>query len=166
MVLRPLVRIVAGLGAGYVATKALDRASSAFYARQSEEAREREEELRDELPTVEFVRKVASWRSMKLDEEDERRLARYVHFGLGAAGGPAAQVLARVSGMRVLAAGFVTGLAIFVFVDEGANYVLGLTAPAPDWPAEAHLRGLASHAVYGAVLGAVLAASERLLAQR
>ena len=48
--------------------------------------------------------------------------------------------------------------AMEIFVDEGLNTTLGLTAPPRQWPWQAHARGFAAHAVYGAALGLLLAA--------
>ena len=55
---------------------------------------------------------------------------------------------------------------MLVVVDEGANYVLGLTAPAPEWPWVAHLCALAAHLVYGLALGSLLAVTDRLVDRR
>lgn len=161
MRIRALLETTVAAGAGYVATKALDRSSSAIYARQSDASRSREEELRDELPTIAFVRKTAALSGMTLDDEQERRLSRVVHFGVGAGGGVAAYVLSKTTPLGPFASGLATGLVIFALVDEGANYVLGLTAPATAWPAESHVRGLIAHLVYGGVIGALLAVTDR-----
>jgi hypothetical protein len=55
---------------------------------------------------------------------------------------------------------------MFVFVDEGANYVLGLTPPAPEWPLVTHFRALAAHLVYGLALGSLLALTRRVADRR
>ncbi|MGH2655495.1 MAG: hypothetical protein ACRDIZ_02135 [Actinomycetota bacterium] len=93
------------------------------------------------------------------------RLGMWLYYGFGAAGGPVAAALARTTPIGPLRAGLVVGTAMFVFVDEGANYVLGLTPPAPEWPLVTHLRALAAHLVYGLALGAILAVTD-LLAHR
>lgn len=46
-------------------------------------------------------------------------------------------------------------------VDQGMNTALGLTAPPRAWPWQAHARGMAAHAVYGAALGLLLGSGER-----
>jgi hypothetical protein len=131
--------LLTGLGAGYGATRVMEKASTFMYERQSEEARNREEELREEMPTTVLVRKVADWRGVKLEDEQADRLGTWLHYGFGAAGGPVAAILARTTAIRPLRAGLAVGTAMFVLVDEGANYVLGLTPPAPEWPAVTHL---------------------------
>lgn len=45
---------------------------------------------------------------------------------------------------------------MFALVDEGVNYVLGLTPPATDWPLVTHVRSLAAHVAYGLGIGVVL----------
>lgn len=45
-----------------------------------------------------------------------------------------------------------------LFVDQGMNTALGLTAPPRAWPWQAHARGVVAHAVYGLALGLLLAA--------
>jgi hypothetical protein len=144
----------------------MEKAATLLYERQSEKARRREEELRQEMPTTVLVRKVADWRGAKLGDEQANRLGMWVHYGFGAAGGPVAMVLARTTPLGPLPAGLAVGTAMFVFVDEGANYVLGLTPPATEWPWVTHLRALAAHLVYGLVLGALLAVTDRLADRR
>jgi hypothetical protein len=75
----------------------MEKASTFLYARQSEEARRREEELRQEMPTTVLVRKVADWQEVKLEDEQADRLGMWVHYGFGAAGGPVAVVLAKTT---------------------------------------------------------------------
>ncbi|MGH8873937.1 MAG: DUF1440 domain-containing protein [Acidimicrobiia bacterium] len=140
----------------------MERASTFFYERQSEEARRREEELRQDMPTTVLVRKVADWRGMKLEDEQAERLGLWLHYGFGATGGPVATVLARTTPIGPLSAGLAVGTAMFVFVDEGANYVLGLTPPAPEWPLVTHVRALAAHLVYGLAHGSFLAVAGRV----
>ncbi len=154
--------LVVGAGAGYAATRVMEKAATFLYERQSEEARRREEELRQEMPTTVLVRKVADWRGVKLEDERAERLGMWLHYGFGAAGGPVAAALTRTTPLGPLASGLAVGTAMFVFVDEGANYVLGLTPPAPDWPMVTHLRAFAAHLIYGLALGSLLAAAGRV----
>jgi hypothetical protein len=68
-----------------------------------------------------------------------------------------AAVMARTTPMGPIAAGLTVGAAMFLFVDVGTNYVLGLTPPALEWPLVTHVRALAAHLVYGLALGSFLA---------
>lgn len=145
--------LLIGAGAGYAATRIMENASTFLSERQREEARRREEEVRQDMPTTVLVRMVAARLGVKLEDERAERLATWLHYGFGAAGGPVATALARSIPLGPVAAGLTVGTAMFVFVDEGTNYVLGLTPPAPDWPLVTHLRAFAVHAVYGLTLG-------------
>lgn len=76
-----------------------------------------------------------------------------------------AVVVALVAAVAVISAGkdskragFAVATAMEVFVDEGTNTVLKLTAPPQEWPWQAHARGVVAHAVYGVALGLLLAA--------
>jgi hypothetical protein len=158
--------LLIGAGAGYAATRVMEKASTFLYERQSEEARRREEELREEMPTTVLVRKVADWRGVKLEDQQADRLGMWLHYRFGAAGGPVAAVWARTTPIGPLGAGLAVGTAMFVFVDEGANYVLGLTPPAPEWPVVTHVRALAAHLVYGLALGSFLALTGRVADRR
>ena len=144
---------LAGLGA----TLFMEHASTALYDRQSAASRQREVELRKEMPTTTLVRKVAGALGSELDDARAERLGMVAHYAFGAAGGPQALLLRRF-GLSPLQAGLSVATAMEVFVDEGVNTVLGLTAPPQQWPWQAHARGVAAHAVYGVTLGLLLAA--------
>jgi hypothetical protein len=159
--------LLIGAGAGYAATRIMEKASTFLYQRQSEEARRREEELREEMPTTVLVRKAAEWRGVKLEDEQAERFGIWLHYGFGAAGGPVAAILARTTPIGPVGAGLAVGTAMFVFVDEGANYVLGLTSPTPEWPAVTHVRpALAAHLMYGLALGLFLDLRGRVAGRR
>ena len=52
--------------------------------------------------------------------------------------------------MNPLLAGLLSGMALFVVVDEGLTPTLGLSAPNLEYPLSTHLRGLIGHLAYGA----------------
>jgi hypothetical protein len=68
--------------------------------------------------------------------------------------------------MNPLGAGILTGLGIWLVVDEGANAVLGFTPPVPAYPRETHIRGLLGHLAYGGALGALLGLGSVLFARK
>ena len=55
-----------------------------------------------------------------------------------------------------LSVGLLAGVLVWLLFDEGANALLGLTAPPWKFPASAHARAFANHVVYGAVLGVLI----------
>lgn len=149
-------RVAGGLVAGLSATLLMEYASQAIYARQSDASREREEQLRTEMPTTVLVRKAAALFGTDLSDRTAERAGMIAHYGFGAAGGPSAQLLAR----RVdpVKAGLAVATGMELVVDQGANTVLGLTAPTWEFPAVTQVRAVAAHAVYGIALGLLLAA--------
>lgn len=148
--------LAVGSVAGYAGTKVMDRASTLVYQRQSESSRKREEQLRTQMPTTVLVRKAADYLGKELDDTQAERLGMAVHQATGMMGGTAGVLLAR-RGLPAVAAGLIAGLGVFAAVDEGVNYVLGLTPPATDWPLVTHRRSLVAHLAYGLGIGAVLA---------
>lgn len=150
-------KLIGSALAGLGATLFMEQASTWFYKRQSGPSRQREEQLRKEMPTTTLVRKSAGVFLSDLDDARAEKLGTVVHYVFGAAGGPQALLLRRF-GLGPLQAGLGVATAMELFVDEGLNTALGLTAPPQQWPWEAHLRGFVAHAVYGTALGLLLAA--------
>lgn len=162
MIKRLAKDLVWGSLAGYAATLVMERSASFFYERQSESSRQREEQLRQEMPTTTLVRRAAEIAGTKIEDERAEKLGMAVHYAFGASGGPVAALIER-RGIGPLAAGLAVGTGMWVAVDEGTNAVLGLTPPAPEWPAVTHVRALVAHLVYGVVLGTLLAMGNAVL---
>lgn len=152
-------RVLGGLVAGVAATLLMEYASSAIYDRQSDASRQREEQLRTEMPTTALVKKVAGAAGTELDDERAQKLGMVAHYAFGAGGGPAAQALMAL-GMSPMKAGMTVAGTMEVAVDQGANTVLGLTAPSWEFPAIANVRGVVAHVVYGLALGLLLTSGE------
>jgi hypothetical protein len=157
--------VLLGTGAAYVATKVMDGVTTAYLEQQSEESRQRENEAQEEAAYTKAAEKLAEVRGQHLDRERAEQLGQRLHLGLGLSGGLIAGFLA-ARGMNPFGAGLLTGLGIWLFVDEGANALLGFTPPPPAYPRETHIRGLVGHVAYGAALGALLALGNRLFASR
>ena len=148
--------------AGYAATLVMERAANLLYQRQSQSSRQREEQLRPEMPTSTLVRRVGEMIGTKVEDKRAKKLGTIVHYAFGASGGPAAAFIQR-QGIGPVAAGLAIGAGMWVVVDEGANAVLGLTPPAPDWPLITHVRALVAHLVYGVALGGALMVGDLVL---
>ncbi len=152
--------VVATAGA-FAAGKVMDKVTTAFYERQSDSSKHKEESLRaDPMPTVTLVRRVGEMTGRKVDDETAEKVGMLAHSGFGVAGGPVASLLHRRTGLNPFAGGLAVALGMSLLVDEGLNYVLGLVAPAPEWPAVSHVRGVAGHLAYGLVLGTAIAAAD------
>jgi hypothetical protein len=153
--------VLLGIGAGYAASKLMDRVTTAYQERQSKASKQREKELQEVPAYVKAAEKLAEIRGQRIEQEQAERLGQRLHLGLGLSGGLTAGLLA-ARGVNPLASGILTGLGMWVFVDEGANAVLGLTPPATAYPRETHIRGLVGHLAYGAALGIFLAVGNLL----
>lgn len=157
--------LLLGTGAGFAASKLMDRVTTAFLERQSEESKRREQELMDEPAYVKAAEKLAEAGGRRIEEEEAQRIGQGLHVGLGVGGGVVAGFLV-ARGLNPFAAGVLSGLGIWLVVDEGANAAFGLTPPIPDFPRETHLRGLIGHLAYGAALGGLLAIGSVVLRGR
>lgn len=149
-------RFAGGLVAGLSATLLMEYASQAIYSRQGE-SREREEQLRTEMPTTALVRKTAGLIGVDLSEGAAQRAGMGAHYAFGAAGGPAAHWIASRGGDPIKAA-LTVAAAMELLVDQAANTALGLTAPTWRFPPITQARGVVAHGIYGAALGLLLSA--------
>lgn len=153
-------RLAGGLVAGLGATVLMEYASQWMYERQSEASREREERLRQEMPTTVLVRKVARAAGRQLGDEPAEKLGMATHYAFGAGGGPVAVALTS-AGMAPLRAGLAVGAAMETVADQALNTALGLTPPPQAFPAVTHLRAVGAHVAYGLALGLMLEAGRQ-----
>jgi len=154
-------RLLIGAAAGYVASRCMDMATSAFYERQSDASKSREEEVFPGGAIIATGRDMASMLKTDADEAQIERLGLIAHRGIAMAYGAIAASFVG-AGARPFRTGVLTGAAAFVLVDEALNAVQ--LEPSPfDFPFEAHLRGVVGHATFGVALGAVLTAASGLL---
>lgn len=149
------IRVLLGAGAGYVASKLMDRVTTAYQKRQSEGSKQREKELLEVPAYVKAAEKLAEVGGTQIDQRRAEEVGEGLHRGLGVAGGLVAElVVAR--GANPIGAGILTALGMWLFIDEGGNAVLGLTPPPTAYPWETHARGLVGHLAYGSALGIML----------
>jgi hypothetical protein len=153
--------LLLGLGSGYAALKLMDRVTTAYQDQQSEASKQREKEVQEVPAYVKAAEKLAEISGGQIDRQRAEDVGQRLHVGLGLSGGVTAGLLT-AKGMNPLAAGLLTGLGMWLFVDEGANAALGFTPPATAYPRETHLRGLLGHVAYGGALGVLLGVGDRL----
>lgn len=146
-------RIGIGAGVGLLAGRAMDVATTAFRARQSDESRRREDELVPGGAPLQAARRLAGSVGVELDDARAARLGMRLHRGAMAQYGVVAAALA-AAGTPPLRAGLATAAAGFLVVDEGMNAVLG--PPPTAYSAESHLRGVVGHATLGLTTGLLL----------
>jgi hypothetical protein len=149
-----------GAAAGFVAGQVMDRATTWFYGRQSDESKRREQELLPEGAPIASARKLAAWIGAEPTEEQAGQLAEALHRSLGQLYGVVAASMTR-RGVSPVAAGLASGAGGFLLVDELANSLF-FTPPPQAYPAESHLRGVVGHLTFGATLGVLLAVARRL----
>ncbi|WP_448628486.1 hypothetical protein [Geodermatophilus sp. URMC 64] len=142
-----------GALAGYVASRTMDVATTAFYRRQSETSKRREQELAPGGTLVGLGRQLGRVVGRSLDDEAAGRVGVAVHRSFGVGYGVLAAALTR-RGMSPLAAGLTVGAAAFLVVDEGTSLPL-LTS----YPLVSHARGVVGHATLGLALGLLLRAT-------
>jgi hypothetical protein len=147
--------LVTGALVGYAASRTMDAATTAFYARQDEASKRREQELAPGGTLFQLGRQLATAAGRTADDATAARIGVGVHRSLGVGYGVLAAVLVR-RGWSPWAAGPAVGLGAFLVVDEGTS-LPQLT----DYPPVSHLRGVVGHATWGLAAGALLAALGR-----
>lgn len=154
-----LVDVAVGLIAGLVATKVYGLAQEPLQHPTPGHVKEREARLRPEPTSRVAARKLAQGLGYRLDGPRLDLATMALHYGVGMAWGPLYGLLRRRARMAPLGAGFVTGAALSLVLDEALVPALGFSAPNREFPAATHLRGFVNHLVYGA---AVALAAEAL----
>ena len=147
-------KLVVGALAGYVASRAMDQATTLFYARQSDESKRREEEVAPGGTLLQFGKQVGEAFGREFSDEEANRVGIAFHRTMGTTYGVIAAALA-ARGMRPVTAGLAVGTGAFVLIDEGTA-LSEFTA----FPVEAHLRGVVGHGAWGLVAGALLSLTE------
>lgn len=154
--------LLAGLGAAWV----MNRTTTAFQARQSQESRRREREASGGVAYEVFVQRAAWLAGWRLDPRRAEGLGLAFHYAMGVALVPGYVVLRRRVGLRPVPAGLVLGLSVSVLIDEVANPLVGSAAPPQAYPMATHLRGLAGHVVYGLAVPALFEGATAVLRYR
>jgi uncharacterized membrane protein YagU involved in acid resistance len=143
------IDLAIGLAAGYVATKATERAQMALWKVTPEAIQEKEQDVRPGPPPKMAAKQTAKWLDLDPDKQQMKMLSQAFHYGLGLAWGPIYGLLRRYSHMSPLGAGIVTGMSMSVIVDEALNPALGFTAPSREYPVTTHVRGFLGHLAFG-----------------
>jgi uncharacterized membrane protein YagU involved in acid resistance len=153
----------AGIIGGYVGTKVMNPVTTKLYELAPAADKEREKAVSPGSPYKIGAQKAADLVGVKLDETTLNRAASAMPYTLGITGGLLYVVLRRLLRMNPLLAALLSGMTLFVVVDEGLTPSLGLSAPNLEYPLSTHLRGFLGHLAYGA---AVAVTAEVLMAGR
>jgi uncharacterized membrane protein YagU involved in acid resistance len=127
-----------------------------------ESVKKHEERLRPEPTSRIAARKVTERLGYRLDERQLGLATMVVHYGLGLAWGTVYSLLRRHGRMGPLAAGFTTGTAMSLIMDEVLVPSLGLCPPNRAFPMATHMRGFLNHLAYGAVAALTAETAYRL----
>jgi len=142
--------LVVGALAGFVASHTMDAVTRAFYARQDDASKQREEELAHGGTLLQLGKQLGTLFGRDLDDEAARRVGTALHRTLGTTYGAVAADLVR-RGAPPVATGLAVGAAAFLVVDEGTSLPL-----ATSYPLVSHLRGVVGHATVGLTIGVLL----------
>lgn len=135
---------------GYIASRAMDYATTWFYERQSGESKRREQELAPGGALVQVGKELGRALGRELDDEAAGRVGLAVHRTLGVGYGMVASALV-VRGKHPFAAGLMVGTAALIVVDEG----MAITQ-FTEYPIESHVRGIVGHGAFGLAAGLLL----------
>ena len=170
--------VVFGAFAGGIAGWAMQQVTGSFYTHEGKKVKKQEKETRrKELPSgpvVEqdalsgisgggavAVEKVARVTGQALSDKERQKLAYRVQYGLSISAGTAYALLRHRLPRIAGGYGLAFGVLFWLFADEVANPLLGLTPPPDDFPWQTHARGLAGHLAFGFVTETVLKIMDR-----
>ena len=146
--------VVAGAAGGLAASWVMNQFQAAWSKAQAklenDQRRSHQRRSNGEDATMKAAGKIAhALLHRNLSLEEEKKLGPVIHYafgaGMGAVYGAAVEIVPRAK----FGAGLPYGAAVFLGADEVAVPTLGLSKPPKEYPASAHLYGLASHLVYG-----------------
>jgi hypothetical protein len=159
--------LAVGSASGLGATLTMEYASSWLYGHvESEDARRREEELREAMPTVVMARKANAAFGQPLSANALEKLGTWLHFGFGTAWGPVYAALRSETTIPPLALGAALGSFVSLVFDEGLTPAAGLSPPNRAFPWQTHVRGYLAHLLYGIMLAAFTEACWRMAPRR
>ena len=151
--------MVDGVMAGAIATWALDSVTSALYDRESKSVRDREDRVRGGTSAYAIAAdKIAALVGRTLDPQERDRFASRIHWALGLSAGAVYGMVRGSLPEGALTNGLLFGILLYLVMDEGAVYALGLTPGPMEFPWQTHARGLAGHLAYGAAANVALRA--------
>lgn len=149
---------VKGAVAGAIGVWALDQVTWAMWDRTDAAKLRQEEEARPEGldPAHVMANRAAEAVGTELSPKQPHPAGIAVHYGIGLFPGAAYGVLRRKVPALTAGSGTLFGLGLFLMQDEGLNPMLGTSGGPTEYPAEAHVRGLVGHLVFGATMNASL----------
>lgn len=155
--------VLKGAIAGAAATWIMNQATTVMYERESEEARDRENQARGGMTAyARASQRIAHAAGVQLTDSQSSAAGTVLHWSTGIGAAIAYAAARRRWPAVARAGGLPFGVGFFLAIDEGLNTALGITPPPGAFPWQAHARGAAGHVVFGLVTHGLLAAMDRL----
>ncbi len=157
-----------GAIAGAVGALVLQRVSGVVWKRERRRVRAREQRARplglDPAHLIAY--RAARLAGRRVRPRQPTRAGTAIHYGLGLIPGAIYAAVLRKRWPAVgKAGGLLFGTAVFLLHDELTNWLLRLSGPPRAYPWQAHARGLAAHAAFGATTEFALRVMERARAE-
>jgi hypothetical protein len=155
----PVLDAALGAASGLVASFVMSLAYRPLMRAGSEETRRREKEAQAGMPpaTVQAAETAAKavGGGLPPDRRKQALGGKIVHYAYGAVWGAGFALAARaVAPLRPVATGLVFGGALWLLSDEVLVPLLRFSRSPRRYPASTHVKGLASHLVYGVAVDA------------
>lgn len=148
--------MLAGAMAGIAGGMALVGSRQMMYKLTSKRAKRREREIEPRDPFIVLAQKLQKLTGISMTKRQEKLFEQIVLTKLSAMAGSTYLLIARKWPLGWLNGGVVFGTLFWAIEDEGIGPALGLVGDNTKYPAEAHLRGLVSHIIFGVVTAALL----------
>lgn len=161
-----VVDALKGAVAGAIGVWALDKVTWAMWNRTDpEKLRQEEQEARPRGmdPAHVIANRAAEAMGTELTPQQPHPAGIAVHYAIGVGPGALYGALRHKTPALTTAGGMLFGLGLFLIQDEGMNPILGTSGGPTDYPAEAHLRGLVGHLVFGATMHASLKLMDQVI---
>ncbi|GAC1656617.1 MAG: hypothetical protein NVS4B3_22460 [Gemmatimonadaceae bacterium] len=144
-------RILAGMTAAAFATYVMDAVGEAMYARESDAAKRKEAEAEPKSALAVLSERAIGTLGREATEEGVKRLSNAIHWAFGTGNGIMYALLDDAVPAMSMVLGVPFALGLFAF-DELGLPAFGLTPKPAAFPTETHVRALANHLAFGAVL--------------
>jgi hypothetical protein len=160
---RMISYVGAGMLGGLVGKMVMKPVSDQLYKWEPEKVRRQEDAVHPGQPSRLAAERLKKRLKADLSEGQVKGLARTLYYGSGAVYGPLYPILRKNAKLPPVAAGLITGAAMWLDIDEILTPSLELSAPNRSYPAITHARRLAAHLVYGLTVAATAEALFRLM---
>lgn len=156
-----------GAAAGYVATNVMEKFNAKAFMLESEQDREREQQVRPSPPPVLAAANLAERvLGVKLNEAQRKRAGMAFHYLAGVSWTPVYVLLRRRAGWNPVAAGLATGASMSLVLEEAITPAIGASAPNDAYPASTHVRAFVAHLVFGLSVAGVTETAWKVLRRR